>query len=125
MIYNKLIAQFTSMPDDPYVYSTYSLVAAIVLYLGKRLRESQCVLRDGTLQIQLSGLQSSFRQQPDTLSQHRNKNSHLKHNANQENAEEAAELENGLDRGASAYINGNDRREYESKQDGVPESQEV
>ncbi len=71
------------MVEDPYVYSTYSLVSAIVLYFLKRLHQSQCVLRNGTLQIKLSGLQNSFRAQ----SQHPHQPADFKSNENQEDTQ--------------------------------------
>lgn len=40
------------------MYSTYGLASAIVLYVLKKLHESQCVMRNGTIQIKLSSFSS-------------------------------------------------------------------
>jgi hypothetical protein len=76
------------MSDDPYVYSTYGLVASIVLYGLKKLHESQCVMRNGTIQIKLSGLQNSFRRQKPINKKHTHKQ---KTHENQESTEEVVE----------------------------------
>lgn len=46
------------MSQDSYMYSTYGLASAIVLYVLKKLHQSQCIMRDGTIQIKLSSLSS-------------------------------------------------------------------
>lgn len=40
------------------MYSTYGLASGIVLYVLKKLHESQCVMRNGTIQIKLSSFSS-------------------------------------------------------------------
>jgi hypothetical protein len=49
------------MSQDSYIYSTYGLASALLLFGLKKLHESQCIMRNGTIQIKLSNVLSSSR----------------------------------------------------------------
>lgn len=68
------------MSQDSYIYSTYGLASALLLFGLKKLHESQCIMRDGTIQIKLSNVISSSRH----LRKHRA-------NANQNETKEAGD----------------------------------